>query len=294
MSGRLFAPRAWLLPAMMMGMATIAGPAAATESFSDCDICPRMQAIAPGSFDMGAEKTDKEASEDEWPMHKVTIAKQFAVGVREVSRDEFAAFVTATRHDMGRSCNVMENNQWGDLPGRSWLNPGYAQTGQHPVVCVSWNDAQAYVRWLSERTGKRYRLLTESEWEYVARKGLRASVPVSHEMANYGAESDSFAPLASGRDRWLQTAPGGSFPADALVLYDVRGTVWERIEDCYHEDYFGATTEGSARTECSMADRRAVRGGGWGDASKLLRPSYRLRGPAAERYFSLGFRVARD
>lgn len=282
------------LSTMARCLAMVAHAVAAEVAFSDCERCPRLQTIAPGSFDMGAEKTDKQASEDEWPRHTVRIARSFAVGVREVSRDEFAAFVEATRHDLGHRCNVMENNRWGELPGRNWLDPGYAQTGAHPVVCVSWQDAQAYVHWLSERTGKRYRLPSEAEWEYVARKGLLGAQAISHDMANYGAETDAFAPFAAGRDRWLQTAPGGSFPADTLGLYDVRGNVWEWLEDCYHQDYAGAPADGSARTDCSMADHRAVRGGGFGDAAKLLRPSSRLRAPLAERYFSLGFRVARD
>lgn len=285
---------------LVMGVGCLVSALFAASTISraedaDCPGCPQMKVIAAGAFEMGAEASDSLASEDEHPRHRVTIAKSFAIGMHEVTRAQFAAFVEATKYDAGNSCNALEKGQWADIPGRNWRDPGYAQTSEDPVVCVSWNDAQAYARWLTQRTGKPYRLLSEAEWEYVARTGLTSSSPLSHETANYGAETDTVTPLASGRDRWLHTAPVGSFPPDALGLYDIRGNVWEWLQDCYHENYEGAPVDGTARESgCSMADRRAVRGGGWGDSARLLRTTYRLRGPAAGRYFSLGFRVARD
>lgn len=294
MNARWIAPWAWLLPvALSTGLASAQEDTA--QAFVDCAACPRMMRIDGGTFEMGAAPGDRHASEDERHVRRVRIAKSFAIGVHEVTRAQFAAFVAAAGYDTGDSCNALEEGQWSDEPGRTWRDPGFAQTGHHPVVCVSWNDAQAYVRWLSKNTGKPYRLISEAEWEYVARAGLVRSAAVSHDTANYGADKDSFAPLASGKDQWLQTAPVGSFPADSLGLHDIRGNVWEWLQDCYHETYLGAPTDGSPREQgCSTPDRKAVRGGGWGDSARLLRPTYRLYGPAAARYFSLGFRVARD
>ncbi|MCE3286387.1 MAG: hypothetical protein K0R70_2643 [Steroidobacteraceae bacterium] len=158
---------------------------------------------------------------------------------------------------------------------------------------MNWLAARAYVDWLAKTTGHPYRLPSEAEWEYVARRGGLAESP-SHDAANYGAQT-CCAGLRQGRDRWLHTAPAGSFPADALGLHDVLGNVWEWLEDCYHESYAGAPANGGARvSDCSAPSRRVVRGGGYGDAAWLLRPGYRLRGPLDQRYATLGFRVARS
>ncbi len=265
----------------------------------ECADCPSMRVIAAGVFEMGAVPGDALASPDELPRHAVRIGKPFAIGESEVTRAQYAAFLGASGYDAGNRCSSLEGApgalKWLEREGRSWEDPGFSQTDQHPVVCVSWSDASAYARWLVQKTGKPYRLPTEAEWEYVARAGQAANALPSHELANYGAETASFAPLALGADRWLQTAPVGSFPADLLGLRDIRGNVWEWLADCYHENYLGAPADGSARSQgCSMADRRSVRGGGWGDAARLLRPSYRLRGAESEKYFTLGFRVARS
>lgn len=268
------------------------------STFRDCPDCPAMVVIPAGSFDMGtASANARSGEEDEMPQHRVTIRKDVAVGVYEATRAQFAKFIEATNHDAGNECHGHESGEWKQMPGRNWRAPGFSQTPDDPVVCVSWNDAKEYLKWLSTTTGKRYRLLTESEWEYVARTGSAAQGGIdgiSHEYANYGAD-ECCAPLAAGRDQWLQTAPVGSFVADSLGLHDVRGNVWEWLEDCYHENYAGAPVDGSARTsDCSLADRRVLRGGSWGDARSFLRPAYRLRGVVDGRYFTLGFRVARD
>lgn len=286
--------------ALWIGLGSIASVAAASprpgEPFQDCAACPQLRVVRPGAFEMGAAADDQHAAKDEVPRHRVQLARAFAVGIHEVTREQFKAFVDATGHNAGSTCHGYEDGNWDgkweDKPGRTWRAPGYAQEKHHPVVCISWNDAKSYAQWLSAKTGKRYRLLTEAEWEYLARAG---GVQVSHEAANYGAEAECCKSLAEGRDRWTTTAPVASFAPDALGLYDVRGNVWEWLEDCYHDDYAGAPADGSARTSgCSFADHRAVRGGSWGDSSQMLRVSYRLRAPRVSRYFTLGFRVARE
>ncbi len=281
--------------AAWMGLCLIVSSATA-DVFQDCPACPQMKVVPPGTFEMGAAPGDQLAAKDEVPRHRVTLTKSFAVGVHEVTREQFKAFVDATGHNPGSTCHGYEDGNWTgtweDKPGRTWRAPGYAQDKNHPVVCINWNDAKSYAQWLGTRTGQRYRLLTEAEWEYLANAG---KVQVSHDAANYGAEAECCKSLAEGRDRWITTSPVGSFAPDALGLYDMRGNVWEWLEDCYHDDYIDAPADGSARTgDCTFADNRTVRGASWGDPSSMLRVSYRLRAPLVNRYFTLGFRVARD
>ena len=140
---------------------------------------------------------------------------------------------------------------------------------------------EKYISWLNERSGQKYRLLSESEWEFLAVAGS-ANRALSASTANYASE-----------DSWRYTAPAGSFGADALGLHDVLGNVWEWLEDCYSGSYDGAPDDGSARTN-DCVGKRSLRGGSYGDAADLLRPRYRLRGPEDGRYATLGFRIARN
>lgn len=265
--------------------------------FQDCPDCPRMVVIPAGSFEMGSTGSDADMA-DERPRHRVRLAAPFALGALEVTRGQFADFVAATGYDAGDACNTLVQGEWQLTAGRSWRDPGFPQADDHPAVCVSWEDAQAYVAWLSKESGLRYRLPSEAEWEYASRAGGAGDFSwdsgLDHEVANYGRD-DCCGGLALGRDRWEFTAPAGSFPANAFGLHDDRGNAWEWLEDCYHENYDRAPADGSARrSDCSLADRRSLRGGSWGDGPPLLRAAYRLRGPTAGRYFTLGFRVARD
>lgn len=274
---------AWLCAPMSAGGATGGAPG---STFRDCPDCPAMVVIPAGSYDMGSADGEGEADSNEVPEHPVRIEKAFAVGRHEVTRGQFERFVEATGHKAGDDCEVHAPDGWKKVQGASWRNPGFDQTREHPVVCVSWLDAQAYVGWLGRQTGKAYRLLSEAEWEYVAGTGS-----VTHDTANYGAD-ECCGPKAEGKDRWKYTAPVGRFDANTFGLYDVRGNVWEWLQDCYHEDYRGAPTDGTARTSgCSHADRRALRGGSWGDPASSLRRAYRLRGSLDGRYFTLGFRI---
>jgi formylglycine-generating enzyme required for sulfatase activity/Tol biopolymer transport system component len=287
---------AWIAAAVVMGSAHAAAatPPAVGEAFKDCATCPQMRVVPAGTFDMGSAASEQPRSDDEGPRHRVTISKPFAVGEYEVTRGEFAAFVGATGGEPGDVCNAIIDGGWKAKQGITWRAPGFQQKDDEPVVCVSWNEAHAFVNWLRQRTGKPYRLLSESEWEYVARAGQPAHA-VTRSEANYGVHGECCGPKAEGDDRWLYTAPVGSFAANAFGLHDMQGNVWEWVEDCYNDTYDNAPTNGSARTSgCSMADRRGVRGGGWGDDAPFLRPAYRLRAEPQNRYFTLGFRVARD
>ena len=129
--------------------------------------------IPAGHFDMGSPSADKERTESEGPVHKVSIAA-FALGKYEVTRADFRRFVEDSGYITGDGCYVVAE-RWEKRADANWRNPGFPQTDRDPVVCVNWNDAKAYTEWLSRKTGSHYRLPTEAEWEFVARAGTTTS-----------------------------------------------------------------------------------------------------------------------
>ncbi len=252
---------------------------------------PEMTVVPSGSFRMGSPPSEEGRDDDEGPVHEVTIAEPFAVGTHEITREQFAAFVDATGYEPGDGCWVYEDGDWTKKEGRSWRDPGYDQRLDHPVTCVSWEDAREYVDWLSGETGEDYRLLTEAEWEYVARAGTRTRYWWGDGIGDgkavcYGCGS-----------RWdyEKTAPVGSFSANPWGLHDVHGNVYEWTQDCWHDNYDGAPTDGGAWLEADGGDcsRRVLRGGSWGHYPRDLRSANRSRGTTDGRGGSSGFRVAR-
>lgn len=153
----------------------------AVDVFPDCDQCPEMVVIHAGEFTMGSPKTEKGRSDDEGPQRKVRITRDFALGKYAVTVGEFERFLAASGYKTEAERNpsegmrVWDGKEWAWSKGKSWRDPGFKQDGRHPVVGVSWNDAQAYVKWLSDKTGKAYRLPSEAEWEYAARAGTTTS-----------------------------------------------------------------------------------------------------------------------
>ena len=267
--------------------------------FRDCPGCPEMVVVPAGRFRMGSPESEAGRRDDgrEGPVHPVAIARPFAVGVHEVTRGEFARFVSATGRSMGNACWEWDGG-WKERSGRHWRNPGFSQADDHPVVCVNWEDAQAYVRWLSRETGEKYRLLSEAEWEYVARAGTR--------MARYWGEGESGqCRYANGADAstdfdWrtgcndghARTAPVGSYEANGFGLHEVLGNVWEWVQDCWSNSYHGAPRDGSAWTSGDCG-RRVLRGGSWVDAPRYLRSANRSGVTSGSRYNGAGLRVAR-
>jgi len=247
------------------------------ESFRDCPDCPEMVIVPAGSFTMGKTADEPGRGADEGPQRKVTIAQAFAVGKFEVTFAEWDACVK------GGGCFEYEP------PDQGWGR------GRQPVINVGWTDAQAYVKWLNNTTGRSYRLLSEAEWEYAARAGTATAYPwgatASHEFANYGKDG-CCGGLAQGRDRWVNTAPVGSFPANRFGLHDMHGNVFEWTEDCWNESYAGAPSDGSVwrSGDCS---RRVLRGGSWGSIPQVLRSADRNRYNPTDRNSNIGFRVAR-
>ena len=276
----------------------------AGERFRDCAECPELVVVPAGSFTMGSPSSEDGRFENEGPQRRVTIPSPLAVGVYEVTRGEFGRFVSATGHATGGRCYSYEDGRWGWVDGRGWRDPGFAQTdGHHPVVCVSWEDAQAYVRWLSRETGARYRLLSESEWEYVARGGTATS-------RHWGEGSSSQCGYANGADRAfgarysggavaacddgvVHTARVGSYRANGFGVYDVLGNVREWVEDCWHNHYSGAPSGGSAWTSGEGCGVRMLRGGSWRHLPRGLRSANRGGLTAGVRSYNNGFRVSR-
>jgi formylglycine-generating enzyme required for sulfatase activity len=254
---------------------------------------PEMMTIPAGNFMMGSSDTNKLADDDEKSQHQVTIAKAFAIGKYEVTVGEFRQFVNdisyQTEAEKQGGCYIYKNEKWMIIKGYSWEKLGFKQTEQHPVACVSWNDAQAYVEWLSEKTGKAYRLPSEGEWEYAMRAGTTTDYywgnTIDCAKANYGG----------GNCNLGKTTTVGAYPANAWGLHDMAGNVWEWTMDCWHENYKSAPVDGIAwlAQQKGDCDRRGVRGGSWFSNPRNLRSAYRGRSDTIVAVDYLGFRVAR-
>ncbi|MDH6258304.1 SUMF1/EgtB/PvdO family nonheme iron enzyme [Bradyrhizobium sp. BR13661] len=277
------------------------------QSFRECQNCPEMVVIPSGEFMMGSpasEISNGLAAANEAPQHKVMVKETIAIGRFEVTRDQFAAFVTASGYTPGSRCFTFEQNLPREREGRSYLVPGYAQDGNHPAVCVSWNDAQAYVDWLSRTTGKPYRLLSEAEFEYAARAGSTQPYAFTDNPAdlcryvngadqsarNAGLPED--APYMPCSDGYPFTAPVGALKANAFGLSDLIGNVWEWTADCFTDDYRNTGADSAARSQGSC-EARTVRGGDWFSAAASLRPAIRAKAGPDAHHDDIGFRVAR-
>ena len=255
--------------------------------FRDCDFCPEMVVVPAGSFKMGSPASERGRSDHEGPVHNVTIAKPFAVDKHEVARGEFRQFVEDAGHAMPSAC-YRYGAEWEVREGRDWLQPEFPQTDRHPVVCVRWADAQAYVRWLSRETGERYRLLSEAEWEYAARAGSEAMYFRGDSIYGHANCAGCFS--GSGIDKG--TVPVGSFPPTAFGLHDMHGNVLEWVEDCWNDSYIGAPTDGGAWTSDSCVGR-VSRGGSWRGMDLGARSASRSGGSPGWLTNTFGFRVAK-
>ena len=249
--------------------ARVVKEARAGTVFRECEACPEMVVIPAGRFRMGCVSGQK-CQRNEQPVHEVTVAS-FALGRYEVTVEEYDRFTAAT----GRA--RADDLTWG--------------RGSRPVIESWWEAAQVYVAWLSAETGASYRLPSEAEWEYAARAGTET-------MYSWGNEiGDNRANCGRCGSRWdrRQTAPVGSFGANAWGLYDMHGNVIEWVEDCWHENYEGAPSDGTAWTSGGDCRRRVLRGGWWLIYPRNLRSAYRDRLGITSQYRSnhIGFRVAR-
>jgi len=302
----LFAVVAWFFahrappPAPVAARPAAAAPKAGTV-IHDCATCPALTVLAAGRFKQGSADATKAAASFEKPLHWVAISRPFAMSTNAVSVDEFQQFVAATGRDM-QGCDTYDGD-WKHRRENSWQNPGFVQTGAHPVTCASWNDAMAYAQWLSTTTGHRYRLPSASEWEYAARAGGEAVQPWnpggSGACANANVADASAARRYPGwavfacDDGYIYTAPVGSFKTNSFGLNDMLGNVLQWTEDCWHADYTNAPVDGSARMDGNCSEHE-VRGSSWFSTPAYVRANYRNHFAADYRTSSIGIRLVRD
>lgn len=280
---------------------------ALAKGFRDCPKCPEMVAVPAGSFNMGS--LTKDGSSTEHPQHVVTIAAAFAVGKHEVNVAEYSACVAAGAckpplwKKPRRPYHIKADK---DDPYKIL---GTKVTGDnYPIVGVDWRDAKEYVTWLSRKTGKQYRLLSEAEWEYAARGVTRPSTPntayswgnsieCSTAAFNGGEGSSCYYKNGSNHlgEKLRGPQPVGSYAPNAFGIYDMHGNVAEWVEDCWHDNYDGAPSDGSAWTsKCQDSAFVVYRGGSWVGDPYNLRSAYRNFTLLSEGVYVIGFRVARS
>jgi sulfatase modifying factor 1 len=286
--------------------------------FRDCTDCPEMVVVPPGRFMMGSTPEDSELGgvrerdrSREWPAREVTIARPFAIGRYEVTVEDYAAFAEATGRKAGSACLTwkIQENAWGNRDGATWIDPGIPQTGEHPVGCIDYHDSEAYAAWLTGKTGHRYRIPTEAEWEYAARAGTNTLQPWGDTMegvCQYANVSDFTRAEAHGglesdptrfndcRDGYVFASPVGQFQPNAFGIYDMVGNVWEWVEDCYAVGHDGSPTDGSARFTPEDCELLVVKGGGWYARDWFVRPAARSRELREFRASTMGLRLLRE
>jgi len=253
---------------------------------------PELVLLPTGRFQMGSPEHERKiamaaGSQKGWlarelPQHWVGIEKPVAMGRYPVTVGEWRVFARATGWQQSGEVN--------------WEAPGFVQTDAHPVVGVNWYDAIEYVRWLSEATGRSYRLPSEAEWEYACRAGTRTAFSfgdtISTDQANYDG---NFTYNGGARGAYRRgTTPAGMFPPNAWGLYDMHGNVWEWVQDVVHDNYEGAPLDGSAWEEGGDQARRILRGGSWLYNPRYLRSALRNGFSSALSNDIVGFRVVRE
>ncbi len=274
---------------------------------------PAIVVIPTGEFVMGSPADEVGHSDNEEPQRRVHIEVGFALGQKEISVGQFRDFVRATNYvsdaeKLGGSAVYEESTgRIAERHGMTWQNDyrGERAAANLPVINVSWNDASAYIAWLSAHTGKHYRLPSEAEFEYAERAGSTTRYPwgdgdPDKVVGNFTGEGDRSPTKRSWSnafphysDGYWGPAPTGSFPADRFGLYDMVGNVSEWVEDCWHDNYVRAPRDSAAWVNPGC-ERRVVRGGSWGSDPDQVRSAFRAPASADMRSARVGFRVARD
>ncbi|WP_439486887.1 formylglycine-generating enzyme family protein [Blastomonas fulva] len=275
-----------------------------------------MVVIPSGSATLGSTAEERARAgiiplfgDREGPTYSVTIAKPYAMGRTEVTRGQYGAFVEATGHPAAPTCGVHDAkaDTWSPQPGYDWTRPGFDQDDSHPVVCISFDDASAYVRWLSEKTGKAYRIPSDAEWEYAARGGTSTPWYWGEAPDKGCALANLLSAGTAGRLGWPKsigqtfvctsgrsfTVPVAQYPANPFGLFDVVGNAFEWAADCNTPDNSTAASDGSVRPggDCT---RHYLKGGAFQTPFWLTR--HAIRGaplPADIHMFAIGLRVAR-
>lgn len=247
------------------------------DAFKDCANCPEMIVLPAGEFMMGSPVDEPGHTTEEEPLHSVRIGPRLAVGKFETTFEEWDACVAD-----GGCAYVPRDSGWGRR--------------RQPVINVSWDDVVGqFLPWLSHKTGQRYRLLSEAEWEYSARAGkgtpFSTGETITSDSANFDG-TNTYAGSAKGiyRKRTLEV---GAFAPNSFGLYDMHGNVWEWVADCANDNYDGVPADGRPAPEIPGC-QRVMRGGSWIDSPRVLRSAVRGRVPSNTRFIYRGFRVARE
>jgi sulfatase modifying factor 1 len=269
----------------------------------ECAVCPEMVVAPAGAFTIGSPEDEPGRGKDEGPQRKITIGAPLAVGRFEVTRGEYEAFLSATGHPVSGNCvtDRARHGTWAPDSATTLRYPGFSQTNDHPVVCVTWDDAQAYIAWLNGQTSGGYRLPTEAEWEYLARAGSTAAYPwgpspdTGCRYANVADETklEDYPDwvVARCRDGAKHTMPVGSYAPNDFGLYDMIGNTGEWVQDCASDSYADLPADGTARGgDCT---RHLVRSGSWGTITKDTRVANRVRYPTLLVDDSVGIRLVR-
>lgn len=285
-----------------------------TDRFADIPgQAPSMVVVPTGSFQMGSPDSESGREDAETPQHEVTINKGFALSRTAVTVGQFREFVRASGYQPdsvklgGASVYDEGTGAMRDDTGATWQSDyaGKGADSRMPVVNVSWNDAKAYVDWLSQRTGKSYRLPSEAEFEYALRGGTGSrywwgdGTPQSkvENLTGSGDRSPSGRRWSNAfqgyRDGYWGPAPVMSFAPNPFGLYDIDGNVSEWVQDCWHDSYLRAPRDGGAWVNPGCGSR-VVRGGSWGSSPDQVRSAYRQGADASVRSGRVGFRVLRE
>jgi formylglycine-generating enzyme required for sulfatase activity len=305
-------PMRWLLALVLLaGIARADEPTPVGAVFQDCSNCPEMVVLPAGDVTMGATAEDlalihlPEDAAREQPRHKATL-HTFAISRSAVTRAQFSAFVFETGYQVTGGCNTfdMPSGEYDMHPLITWLEPGFVQGDRDPVVCISYQDAVAYLRWLTATTKRPYRLPSEAEWEYAARAGTTGLrfwgaedacryANVADRAAVAAGIADTHETAFSCNDGHVTPTPIASFAPNRFGLFDMLGNVAQWAADCSAPSYVGAPTDGSARPGPKDCEH-VIRGGGWMDGPATVRAARRASAPVTYRTNGLGLRLARD
>ncbi len=302
-----------LVVGALLGLAP--APAATSDGEALNSLGMRLVRIPAGEFVMGSSPSEEGHVVNEAPPHRVRITRAFEMGAHEVTNAQFAEFVEATGYrteaerDVGGGFGIdFERAEVVQDPKHTWKDPGFpgfTPGPEHPVLMISWSDAEAFCRWLSEKEGRTYRLPTEAEWEYAARAGTTTPWWTGEDpgaLAGAANTADaalrSRVPKASWTAEWDDgfpfLAPVGSFAANPFGLYDMTGNVWEWCHDWYRSDYYASSEEVDPKGP-EIGSFRTIRGGGWFNDAKQNRSAQRIYFNPTFRYCLLsGFRVVRE
>lgn len=275
--------------------------------FRDCADCPLMVVIVPKPNEQQSMQQNDLLWNPGQAQKAMDLPGVFAMGRYEVTRAEFALFVKDSGYKAPANvgCYGWNGTRYETNALADWRNPGFAQTDNDPVVCVSWNDASAYTEWLTKKTGKAYRLPTEAEWEYAARAGNAAARPwgdVEVDTCRYANVGDASTKrgvpgtAAAWKfhdcdDRYAYTAPVGSYQPNTFRLHDMLGNAWEWTDTCWNLAPPGAPTDDNRRSD--PCEQRVLRGGGWIDSQPYVNYGFRFLIDGDDRDFYNGFRVLR-